>query len=62
MTATPAAPARMTDDAFGAVMPPIPMTGTPSGARRASAAKPSGPSGGPASRFVGVAKQGPTLQ
>src|SRR5207247_1754262 len=48
--------------AAAAVMPPIPITGTPSGARRASAAKPSGPSGAPASDLFGVAKHGPMLQ
>jgi len=48
--------------AFAAVMPPMPMTGIPSGARLASAANPGGPSGAPASDLVVVVKHGPTLQ
>jgi len=47
--------------ALTAVMPPMPITGTP-GARRASAAKPFGNSGGPASGLLAVAKHGPILQ
>jgi len=62
MTATPTAPAARIDGAFAAVMPPMPITGIPGGASRASAAKPAGPSGGPASGFESVAKQGPMLQ
>ena len=64
MTATPAAPASIRRGAFAAVMPPMPMTGTPTGggASRSNAAKPLGPSAGPASGLLGVAKQGPTLQ
>src|SRR5438034_2063871 len=62
ITATPVAPASITERAFVAVIPPIPITGVPSGARRARAANPSAPSGAPASAFMGVAKQGPILQ
>ncbi len=60
--AMPAAPARLTASALAAVIPPTPITGTPRGASRASAANPVGPSGGPASGLCPVAKQGPTLQ
>src|SRR6185295_14631173 len=62
ITATPAAPAALIGVAFRAVIPPIPMTGSPSGARFANPENPAGPRGGPASPLVGVAKQGPILQ
>ena len=38
------------------------ITGIPSGAKRARAANPSGPSAGPASGLLAVVKQGPMLQ
>src|SRR6266566_3356589 len=62
MTATPAAPARARAGALAAVTPPIPITGVPAGASRASRPNPSAPSGAPASGLFAVAKQGPTLQ
>src|SRR5207244_12978640 len=49
MTATPAAPACASNPALAGVTPPIPITGSPVGANRASAANPSRPSGTPAS-------------
>jgi len=62
MTAMPAAPARAKAGALAAVTPPMPITGVPDGASRASRPNPSAPSGGPASALLAVAKQGPTLQ
>src|SRR5205823_4816380 len=62
ITATPAAPTRASAAALATVMPPIAITGVPAGASRASRAKPSAPSGGPASGLFPVAKHGPTLQ
>src|ERR1051325_1965379 len=56
--AAPAPPASKMTPAFSAGMPPIPMTGRSAGASRASAPKPSGPSGGPASGLDGGAEQG----
>src|SRR3989442_14548717 len=59
MTAMPAAPARAKAGALPAVTPPMPITGVPDGASRASRPNPSAPSGGAAAALLGVGEQGP---